>query len=179
MQVGNGVSVVGDFNEDGIDDVATLSSARIYVAAGIGDGTFGPLTESFFAGNVVINGPLAMDDFDQDGHLDLATGHGLVVSGLGNGTFQAMPRLSLPPGYFTPQASASLQGIATGDVNGDSYPDLIYRLPNNHSNFANETTLTVFLYRPVERNFLTLTDTEHLFSMPQTSRVLQRWPGGL
>jgi hypothetical protein len=69
---GSTVAVVGDFNGDGIPDVAIANVAdnTVSVLVGVGDGTFQPETRY-----LVGSGPggLAAGDFNGDGAQDLAT----------------------------------------------------------------------------------------------------------
>jgi len=84
----------GDFNGDGIVDLATLAlrpngSSRPVVALGHGDGTFGAGAEIADA----FGFPLTVGDFNEDGRLDLIASLELGASpihflpGKGNGTF--------------------------------------------------------------------------------------------
>jgi hypothetical protein len=108
--VDHGPVVVGDFNGDGIPDLA--AGGALYL--GNGDGTF-----RFAA---AIGGrSLVVGDFNGDGHLDLVgadVNYGTVDLFLGNGD-----------GSFQPaQTYAVLYGagpLAAGDFNGDSRLDLV------------------------------------------------------
>jgi FG-GAP-like repeat/FlgD Ig-like domain len=127
----------GDFNEDGIEDLATrtvnaaaVDSVHVYLgngANGLGDGTF-TLT-SVFAGSVN-SGDLEVADINRDGILDLVEGsrgvagappfgltviRGLGAGGVGNGTFAAPLRLL--PGF-------GISALAIGDLTGDGNPDI-------------------------------------------------------
>jgi hypothetical protein len=111
---------VGDFNRDGIPDlaVANPNSKNISIYLGKGDGTFGsPLTVATVSGLGAY--PIAVADFNKDGILDLAVINGSTVSiflGKGDGTFTVVPQSSL--------AGSSPNVIVAGDFNGDDIPDL-------------------------------------------------------
>ena len=115
----------GDFNGDGnIDLVASniglpdaFAGSTVALFLGRGDGSFQAPTEFTVARTP---GPLAVDDFDRDGNLDVAaTSFQLplvsMLAGAGNGTF--LPHTD----YAT---AGSSDGIAAADVNGDGRPDL-------------------------------------------------------
>jgi FG-GAP-like repeat/Bacterial Ig-like domain (group 3) len=111
---------VGDFNQDGIQDlVATNSSLNnVAVLLGVGDGSFG--APAYYA---VSGTPwnVAVGDINQDGFLDLAVAADdsssvSVLQGLGNGAFK--PAISIN----TPGSQAG--SVALGDFNGDGYLDL-------------------------------------------------------
>ena len=119
--VGTGpISVaVGDFNGDGVPDLATANfgSNNVSILLGTGTGGFGPAT-NFPVGT----GPvaIAIGDFNGDGNLDLAVANqnsSNVSILLGTGT-----------GGFAPGATVSVgdraHTIAVGDFNGDGKPDL-------------------------------------------------------
>jgi len=109
---------IGDFNADGVLDVANVDSDTfsLLVYPGKGDGTFGTAisTPADLFGNEMLAA-----DFDGDGKPDLLN-YGLGGSGVavllskGDGSFQH-PASYIIPGYV----------VATGDFNGDGRLDLI------------------------------------------------------
>jgi hypothetical protein len=120
--------VSGDFNNDGIPDLAVLSNGSpgsVDVFLGNGDGTFQmPAASSSTVGY----GPRAMAgaDVNGDGLLDLvvvnecadggcANGSVSVLLGNGNGTFQ--PAVAFATGQNS-------KFVAVGDLNFDGLPDL-------------------------------------------------------
>jgi hypothetical protein len=114
---------VGDFNGDGILDlaVANFLSNDVSVLLGNGDGTFQA------AVNYPIGAPLwpqlsvLVRDFNGDGILDLAvvSDSGVrVLLGNGDGTFRTTPITYVPGGHLYGR------GLAVGDFNGDGLPDI-------------------------------------------------------
>jgi FG-GAP-like repeat len=128
IAVGNGPLrlVTGDFNGDGILDVATSSEIAntVSVLLGKGDGTFKSAL-TYPAGGQPFS--IAVGDFNADGYLDLVvtnvcpgypTCSGATVSvllGNGNGTFQPQVQYATGKG---PDA------VSLGDFNGDGKLDL-------------------------------------------------------
>jgi hypothetical protein len=119
--LGPGWVGVGDFNGDGILDVAVANffSNDVSVLLGNGDGRF-QAAVNYTVGPANSYGKtcfLAVRDFNADGILDLALGFGggvRVLLGNGDGTFRTTP-ISYVAG---PDA------FAVGDLNGDGLPDL-------------------------------------------------------
>jgi sugar lactone lactonase YvrE len=127
--------VTGDFNGDGIPDLALLSgsnsaAAAITIQFGKGDGTFtaGPTTQSTIMSD--INYPLVAADFNGDGKTDLAF---LSWSGFQNETLTIL--LGNGDGSFTAPATVPItqpsQGgdgvlgyLIAADFNGDGKIDL-------------------------------------------------------
>jgi Big-like domain-containing protein/VCBS repeat protein len=121
------ISVLGDFNNDGILDIAMASngSQSISILLGNGDGTFQAQTTILPSSFGALS--IAVGDFNRDGNLDLAvvipgdgqpgdgTGTVNILLGNGNGTFQP------PQAYVVGTAPVS---IATADFNGDGFLDL-------------------------------------------------------
>jgi hypothetical protein len=112
---------VGDFNNDGIPDLAfTTSASGVAILLGKGDGSFGP-GKSYPAGQNPST--LVAGDFNRDGNLDLAMidspfGYGTSITillGNGDGTFQS------PANFAT---TFGVADMAAGDFNGDGILDL-------------------------------------------------------
>jgi len=116
--------VVGDFNGDGIQDLATanFSSNNVTVLLGNGAGGFTAAPGSPFA---VGTSPysVAVGDFNGDGIQDLATANSAsnnVTVLLGNGAGGFTPAAGSP---FA--AGASPYSVAVGDFNSDGIQDLV------------------------------------------------------
>jgi hypothetical protein len=115
---------VGDFNNDGLPDVAlkTPSSPTIpavEVLLGNGDGSFQPNHQILGVGQTPLS--VAVGDFDGNGALDLVTSNstsGTLSLLLGNGDGSFRPRLDLAVG-------AAPRAVAVGDFNGDGRLDLV------------------------------------------------------
>jgi hypothetical protein len=108
----------GDFNNDGVTDLASLDgpAGRLTIELGQGDGTF--QTAASYAVGPAPTGLVAAD-VNGDGRLDLAvaTADGLVVLlGKGDGTFRQLAPIPFPAGR--PQA------VVAGRFNGDRHIDL-------------------------------------------------------
>ncbi|MFN7145447.1 MAG: integrin alpha, partial [Myxococcota bacterium] len=136
---GRSVSVVGDVNFDGYDDVAvgapaySSSTGRVYVYHGSSSGLStspnvtltGPATGSYFGRSVSGAGDVNADGFD-----DLVVGADGVSSGAGAAYvyYGSSTGLSTTAGVTLTGATASSFGYAVsaaGDVNGDRFGDVI------------------------------------------------------
>jgi len=134
--------VVGDFNGDGILDLAFSDLNGVEIALGNGDGTFNETSASpIQVPNELYS--LQAGDFNHDGKLDLA---GLdnyfdqivLLLGAGDGTFAVTAT--------TPVVSTSFIGpfqIAAADFNGDGVPDLAMLTKNVN-------TASILLTEPTE-----------------------------
>jgi hypothetical protein len=109
--------VAGDFNRDGIVDLATLNyvDRTVSVMLGIGGGRFAPAI-AYPAGDV----GLAAADVDRDGKLDLivltTAGDVEVMGGNDDGSFQSPAVVA--------HAAAEPTSVGAGDFDGDGAPDL-------------------------------------------------------
>jgi outer membrane biosynthesis protein TonB len=113
---------VGDFNRDGLQDVATANrdSSNVSILTGNGTGGFGAAVDS-----TVLNGPLqvAVGDFNGDGIQDLVTANApsnsvsVLLGNLAGGFNQLI--LTVPNGP---------NSVAVGDFNDDDRPDLVVGL---------------------------------------------------
>lgn len=113
------IVTVGDFNLDGIPDLATANqeSNNVSVRLGDGSGAFGRKTD-FPAGRISF--AVAVGDLNRDGKPDLVTanlGGDNVSVLLGDGTGGFEPKVDFPAGR---QPSF----VAVGDLNVDGNPDL-------------------------------------------------------
>src|SRR6266849_4465918 len=131
---GNGpLSVaVGDFNRDGVQDLAVAyrGSVRPFVPGGVsvllgnGDGSF-QAALNFAVGSLSTS--VAVGEFNGDKVLDLAVANAdsndvLVLLGNGDGSFLAAQIFGAGNGTVS---------VGVGDFNGDGLPDLA--VPNNRS----------------------------------------------
>jgi hypothetical protein len=114
---------LGDFDEDGIPDVASVRSSGdgiTWIWRGTGTGDFE--LEGFVEGIRGYSRDARAADFDRDGHLDLAVlvdqNPGAVQIFAGDGTGQ----FARPPAVFRVD---SPQKMDMGDLNGDGLPDLV------------------------------------------------------
>ncbi|HEX4007376.1 MAG TPA: FG-GAP-like repeat-containing protein [Acidobacteriaceae bacterium] len=110
----------GDFNKDGIPDLAVLGPSSVQVYLGAASGTF--VTTPFY--NQVSDGGnytgLTVADFNNDGYADFA-----ITNSVGPQVTVYLNNAG--GGNFTSTAYAvgqSASGVAAGDFNGDTLPDL-------------------------------------------------------
>ncbi len=125
-----GPVVTGDFNNDGIADMAVVESSGnlVSVLLGKGDGTLQNATSVQILARTEESGAIFAGDFNGDGKLDLAiiglqesTGNYVVnvLLGNGDGTFQEELALSV-----VGSSGSDPSGLGIGDFNGDGKLDL-------------------------------------------------------
>lgn len=129
-------TTVGDFDEDGVDDIISTNSTyssgpSIYISNG--DGTFKPVVslDATGTGSYETAGFIKSADLDEDGHLDLIAtsdyGYSLYYKGNGDGTFQAAQTRINAVGN-------EQQGqLEIGDFNNDGHVD-VATLSNGSNN---------------------------------------------
>ncbi len=115
-----GQGVAGDFNGDGILDLALLDAPDKHVLflKGNGDGTF---AAPAIAAQVQADGQMAVGDFNGDGKLDLvltspADNNVRVLLGQGDGTFVTAGPTAVP---------SLLSSVVVADFNGDGKLDAV------------------------------------------------------
>ena len=109
--------IAGDFNGDGIADLAVAGSNGVAVLLGTGNANFRPAVVYSAGANPY---SVAVGDFNGDGKIDLAVanldgGNVSVLQGNGDGTFGA------PVNYA---AGINSEQVVVGDFNGDGNADL-------------------------------------------------------
>ncbi|MEZ6035564.1 MAG: FG-GAP-like repeat-containing protein, partial [Planctomycetaceae bacterium] len=116
-------TVVADFDNDGLDDVALVyantDNAEVIFNGGLGLGSGNPVSRRINVGDVPAG--IAAADFNGDGYVDFVTANRdssdiSVVLNQGNSTFATA--ISYPAG-LTPVH------VATGDFNGDGFADVV------------------------------------------------------
>jgi hypothetical protein len=123
----------GDFNNDGILDLAVVGDSNVTILLGNGDATF-TVAASQPAVALVSPASVTTGDFNGDGILDLAIADAgssafTVLQGNGDGTFTQV--IGEPP---LPDFSSF---VTTSDVNGDGKLDLVFSSEPN--------TLSIYL----------------------------------
>lgn len=135
--------VVGDVNGDRRSDVITSTTAdpsqadpandfKLRVHLQRADGTLAPpISLGFPAGTANVGGSLALADFNRDGILDVAVGHGTgvsVMAGSRTSSFVLKP-------FYTGTATPADEAMAVGDMDRDGNVDVV----SVHTNLVNST----------------------------------------
>jgi hypothetical protein len=135
--------IAADLNRDGKLDVVIMHSVSCYnapcvvaqtisVMLGNGDGTFQPVRELDAAYGMY---RMTAGDFNRDGMIDLAIGARntelYILLGVGDGTFNRLPVMTLIPGGDVASAS---NDVDVADFNRDTIQDLVVPLGNGNGN---------------------------------------------
>ena len=123
--------VTGDFNGDGITDLASLGAGGASVMLGKGDGTFFP--QAIYPTGSGSFG-ISAGDFNGDGRVDLAVSNNgdndvTILLGNGDGTFRTAGRFA---------TGGRPRDVTVGDFNGDGKADL--GIANNLDNTVSVLT---------------------------------------
>lgn len=123
--------VVGDFNHDHNDDIATVTTGpdRLTVLLGAGDGNFGPV-RSYPSPSPLSLFPfaLASGDFNHDHNADLVSG------GVGSvTTYQGSPDGSFMPTHTYDLPGVVVAWIDVADVNHDGHDDVVLSGTGTHN----------------------------------------------
>ncbi len=117
-------NTIADFNEDGRLDligaagVFASPTVDLILALGAGNGTFAPATSMGVAA-----APLAVADFNNDGHQDVVVGTISILPGRGNGTFGAARHTAATPRH--PNDDEFPTAMVAADFNNDGKVDLL------------------------------------------------------
>ncbi|KAA6457574.1 hypothetical protein DYQ86_22370 [Acidobacteria bacterium AB60] len=141
--------VVGDFNEDGVLDLAFSGLNGVQIALGNGDGTFKETSASPIAVPSELYS-LQVGDFNHDGKLDLA--------GIDNYNDRIVLLIGAGDGTFTVTATTPAVGelgyspfaAVAADFSEDGVPDLVVLLKN-------QATATILATEPTQTATATLT----------------------
>jgi hypothetical protein len=128
--VGGGASTIlsGDVDRDGKTDIVTVNASdnSASLALGKGDGTYRTAVQTAWTPSGTVANPgtnAAVADFDNDGHLDAATGQ--AAGGTGANLFMGTATgVFAPPIAVVNPADNGPSVVVAADFNGDGKPDL-------------------------------------------------------
>ena len=113
----------GDLNGDGYADLITYGYDTLLVLMNDGSGNFGSPVKFTTGPTGYDNSPVLVDDFSNDGFLDVIVGNYaqefFLFKGQGNGNL-------LPPVIVSAPNHTFSEGMTSGKFNNDNYPDIAY-----------------------------------------------------
>ncbi len=124
----------GDFNQDGLPDVAVFTNGLTAIYAGMGDGTFAAAPLAQYPNELAGLEPTVAQDFDGDGVVDLIAVRPFFnqlafLKGSGNGTFQSesviLPSNTTPGGPLATEPAANITVLTTGKWTSNGYPGVL------------------------------------------------------
>ena len=124
----------GDFNQDGLADVAVFTDGLTAIYAGAGDGTFAATPLAQYPNELRANEPPVAQDFDGDGIVDLIAVRPFFnqlafLKGYGNGTFQSesvlLPSNTTVGGPNASEPAENITVLTTGKWNASGYPGVL------------------------------------------------------
>lgn len=122
---------LADVDRDGDLDLLALAQVEegpaLVVLAGVGDGRFVEVNRQRLWSALRFGAPLAVDDLDGDGLLDVVAAAGArvgIARGRGDGTFEPLVTRDFSD-IFDPNQDREVRGVDTGDSDGDGMPDIL------------------------------------------------------
>lgn len=129
MNIGHGASLdfqsiaYGDLNGDTYSDLVTYGYDTVFVMMNDGTGNFNPPAKFTTGPAGYDNSPVLVEDFSNDGFLDVIVGNYsqqfFLFKGQGNGTLLSPSTISAPDYTF-------FEAITAGKFNNDTFPDIAY-----------------------------------------------------
>jgi len=127
LSYANAVAVgIGDFTNNGLQDIAVASAGSVATFLNNGAGTF-PTTPSWSANSPYMYSDftgIAVADYNNDGYADIALSDDSGSSGPDVTVYLYSPGSSTFSAPVTYPVGLSATGIASGNLNNDAYPDL-------------------------------------------------------
>lgn len=166
---------VGDFNNDGMPDLATINfyGNSVSVRTNNGDGTFG--AETNFSTRSFLPSALAVGDFNGDGNLDILTANSAknaalsILSGNGNARFDTAVTNFTGLGKSVPN-----QSICVADFDGDGRPDIAStQLATNAVTVLLNQSLPVLQIQPIGNRLKVIGPNWPGWTLECTTNLLQ------
>ena len=147
--IGGGPLAIGDFNQDGQDDLVTTANGKLTLLARTpadsGFAPFADVTEALELGGVPLPGDLLFEDFDGDGFLDLALIGGTNEAPASRAWWNVGGlRFREIPGAAGLATSSPLQRLIRLDSDGDGIAEILTAAGSGfHGQLLTATTETI------------------------------------